>query len=595
MLLGGKLCLITYYLGKLCLASDKGSAMLKIALLMVLTACSTSSLRYAQLMPDKKRTQYEAFGEKYMIATQGAGASQAAKTVLDKGGNIYDAFVAATFAISVERPHSTGIGGGGFLVHHNQRENKTEAVDFREVAPMSSTQNIFLDKNGKQITDKSLTGPFAVAVPGLVAGTLEVHRKYGKLPLAIVMEPAIKMAEEGFSIYPALADALEEEAPRLKRFPSSTKIFFGKNNEPLQAGDLLVQTDLAKSLKLIRDNGRDGFYQGIVSSKIIATVNKYGGKLHKNDFKNYQVKYRKPVEGTYKDYRVVSMPPPSSGGTHVIQILNIVEEDNLKKLGAQSAKAIHLTASAMQIAFADRAKYMGDADFVKVPVKELTSKTYAKKLRNKIGNKALASKDFPIAFKDLYESSETTHFTIMDSVGNVISSTQTINGWFGSALVAEGTGIMLNNEMDDFASHVGGVNLFKAIGGSNNLVAPKKRPLSSMSPTIIFKQDKPYLALGTPSGTRILTCVAQTILNYIEHELPLYDAVSATRYHHQWFPEELWIEKPYLAKAEEEKLSGMGHKIKHKSLGCKIQAVSFKDGKLHGVSDPREEGMAIGL
>ena len=292
------------------------------------------------------------------------------------------------------------------------------------------------------------------------------------------------------------------------------------------------------------------------------------------------------------------MPPPSSGGTHIIQILNILEGYNLKEMGAQSAKAIHLTSTAMQIAFADRAKYMGDADFVTVPVKKLLSKEYAAGLRRLIDeNKALASNKLPVPFHMVPEPDHTTHFTIMDGEGNIVSSTQTINGWFGSAVTVPGTGIVMNNEMDDFASHVGGVNLFGAIGGANNLVSPRKRPLSSMSPTIIFdKKGLPLMALGTPSGTRILTCVMQTTLNVLEHDMNLWDAVAATRFHHQWKPEEIRVGPPYLDADVEAQLEAMGHKINHKSLGCKIQAIKVeKDGVLHGVSDPREEGMSFGI
>lgn len=533
-----------------------------------------------------------------MISTQGQATTKAAKFVFDRGGNIYDAAVAASFAISVERPHSTGIGGGGFMVLHHQKSGLDEAYDFREMAPRKSFQKMFLDKKGKQIKEKSLTGALAAGTPGLVAGVLEIHQKYGQLDLATVMQPAIELAEVGFTIYPALAVALKAKAKDLCRFEASRKIFLKEGCEPKEAGELLVQKDLSHTLKLIAKKKRAGFYEGEIAQKIVASQKKHQGLMTLKDLKYYLVKKRKPIVGNYKGFKIVSMPPPSSGGTHVIQILNILEGLDLKKMGAQSAQAIHHTASAMQIAFADRAEYMGDSDFADVPVETLISKEYAQKLRGKISkNSALSSKNFPVPFSELTpESDHTTHFTLMDGEGNIVTSTQTINGWFGSSLVAAGTGIVMNNEMDDFASHVGGVNLFGAIGGKNNLVMPRKRPLSSMSPTIVYdKKGAPFMALGTPSGTRILTCVMQTILNVLEHEMNLWDAVASTRYHHQWSPEEIRVGPPFFDPKVEQQLIEMGHKINHKSLGCKVQAIQRQaDGSLLGVSDPREEGMSYG-
>lgn len=574
-----------------------------ISALMILgiIACSAKykEFKYAQVIKNHTRSEYEAFGKKYMISTQGEATTKAAKYVFDKGGNIFDAAAAASFAISVERPHSTGIGGGGFMVIHHDKSKKVEAVDFREMAPRKAYSKMYLDKKGKQIKDKSITGALAVGTPGLVAGVIDVHKRYGKLPLATVLKPAIDLAENGMKVYPALAVAMKAEAKRLCKFKAAKKIFLKNGCRPYKAGEILFQKDLAKTLRAIAKYGNAGFYRGYVADQIVKYQKQTGGLITHADLKNYKVKQRIPVEGTYKGYKIVSMPPPSSGGTHVIEILNILEGYDLKSMGAQSAKAVHLTSSAMQLAFADRAAYMGDSDFATVPVDKLISKKYAKALRSKMTvSRSLTSKDFPIPFHKLpYESDETTHFTIMDGQGNIVTSTQTINGWFGSAMVTPGTGIVMNNEMDDFASHVGGVNLFGAIGGKNNLVEPRKRPLSSMSPTIVFnKSGQPFLALGTPSGTRILTCVMQTVLNVIEHDMPLWEAVSATRYHHQWYPEEIRIGPPYLTKDVENKLKAMGHKIKHKSLGCKIQAIMrYDDGRLHGVSDPREEGRSFGI
>ncbi len=570
-----------------------------LSLVGICFACShKDNLRTANLIKNKKRSEYEDRGKKYMISTQGKSTTDAAKFAFDHGGNIFDAATAATFAISVERPHSTGLGGGGFLLSNIAKTGKIEAFDFREMAPKASHSKMFLDKNGKQLKEKSLTGPLAIGTPGLVAGIVEVHRKYGKLPLAKVMQPAIKLANGGFKIYPGLAKALKYKAAKLCQFKASKKIFLNSDCSPKLEGEILIQKDLGETLRIISLKGSAGFYKGSVAKKIIAHQKSYGGLMRMSDLDQYEVKMRDPIIGTYKGYKVVSMPPPSSGGTHIIQILNILEGYDLKAMGAQSSKAIHLTSSAMQIAFADRAEYMGDSDYKDIPVKTLISKEYAKKLRSKIPvDKALSSKDFPIAFKELgLEPDHTTHFTIMDSEGNVVTSTQTINGWFGSSMVADGTGIMMNNEMDDFASNVGGVNLFGAIGGKNNLVEPGKRPLSSMSPTIVYKDNNPILALGSPSGTRILTCVMLTALNILEHDMNLWDAVSATRYHHQWSPEEIRLGDPGFSSAVTKELEEMGHKINRKGLGCSIQAIRRHSNKeLHGVSDPRGEGASYGI
>lgn len=572
--------------------------LLTVLTIIFLSCTSTKKFNEASLIEGKTRSQYEAKSKKYMISTQGHYTTQAAKFALDQGGNIFDAATAASFAISVERPHSTGIGGGGFMIVNDAKTKNVEAYDFREMAPLKAHSKMYLDKNGKQIIRKSLTGPFAVGTPGLVAGVLEVHKKYGKLPLKVVMQPAIDLAEKGFKVYPALSKAMKAEAKHLCKFPASKKIFLNDDCSEKKVGEVLYQKDLARTLKIIAKKGKNGFYKGDIADKIVANQKKYQGLITHKDLAGYKVKLREPIVGQFNGKKIVSMPPPSSGGTHVVQILNILENFDLKKYGAQSAKAVHLTASAMQIAFADRAEYMGDSDFAKVPIKTLISKEYAKKLSKKITlNKALSSDDFPIPFDTLKtEPDHTTHFTIMDSEGNVATSTQTINGWFGSAMVAEGTGIVMNNEMDDFASHVGGVNLFGAIGGKNNLVEPKKRPLSSMSPTIVFDGSEPILALGTPSGTRILTCVMQTVLNYLEYDLPLWQSVAGTRVHHQWRPDEIRVGPPGLPKSVENSLRAMGHKIKHKSLGCSIQAIArYKDKTLHGVSDPRGEGASVGL
>lgn len=569
-------------------------------LLFCLISCVTPyraddpGLQKVGLLTGHTRSQHEAFEKNIMITTQGVETTKAGLRMIELGGNAFDAAAAISFAISVERPHSTGIGGGGFMVVDGPLITSPEAIDFREKAPLKGHSKMFLEKDGSPSKDKSIDGVLASGVPGLVKGVYEMHKKYGALPWNKVVQPAIDLARNGFKVYPNLAKALKYRKDVLSRFPASVKIFFS-DGEPLAEGDLLIQEDLAKTLEAIRDNGPDGFYKGWVARSITKEFKKRGGLITQKDLDLYNVKWRKPVEGKYKDYKIYSMPPPSSGGTHVIQILNTLEPFNLKSSGVQSAKTIHRTATAMQLAFVDRARYMGDSDFIKVPIKGLTSKSYSKTLTSKINNKALKIKEDDLLDAFKYESDETTHFTIADGKGNIVSSTQTINYWMGSGHVVPGTGIVMNDEMDDFSIKEGASNFFGAVGGKNNLVEPEKRPLSSMSPTIVKKDGKTILALGTPSGTRILTCVAQVMLNYLEHELSLWDAVSATRIHHQWSPDSIRIGNPGFELNTESKLLSMGHKLEKKNLGCKIQAISIERGKLHGVSDPRGEGLAKGL
>lgn len=568
---------------------------MKSILLLLLFLTSCSSVRTVPLIEGKKKSTYESFGKEYMISSQGGSSTIAGTKMFEQGGNIVDAAVAVSFAISVERPQSTGLGGGGFLLFYRPGMKTPVAFDFREKAPLKAHSKMYLDQAGNEIPRMSLDGIFSVGVPGLVAGLLDLHKKYGKLPLQKVMAPAIELAEKGFIVYPELAKALQHRSNVLKRYPGSKEIFF-KNNSILKMGDHLVQKDLGKTLRSIANEGKKVFYKGWIAKAIVKESWRLGGLLSLRDFKKYNVKKRVPVMGTYKGKKVYSMNPPSSGGVHVIQILNTVEKEDLGHFGVHHPYTVHKTSAAMQQAFADRARYLGDMDFVKVPIKKLTSKKYAQGISKNIPKeKALKKEDVKAGtFKNWKESDHTTHFSIMTKDGSAIVSTQTINGWFGSGVVAPGTGIVLNNEMDDFSTKVGSVNLFGAIGGQNNLVQPEKRPLSSMSPTLVFDDGRPVLALGTPSGTRILTCVAQTILNYFEHKLPLYESVAAVRYHHQWFPDEIRTDAKGLPFDTKKSLEEMGYKLTEKNLGCRIQAIAWERNKLHGVSDPRGEGMSLG-
>lgn len=497
-----------------------------LLLAAALSACASAPLPLAAPQTPAERARYEGRAENFLASTQGKMASLAAQAMFDKGGNIIDAAIAASFVISVERPHSTGIGGGGFMLFHEGKTGKTYAIDFRERAPLRATRDMFLGKDGQVIRDLSTDGILSVAVPGLIAGLTEIHEKFGTLTLAEVIAPAIHLAENGLEVYPGLAKSLQKRKAALARFASSRKIFLKKDGSLYLVGEKIYQKDLAQSLRLIAAEGKKAFYHGKITREILAESKRRGGFLQQKDFDAYQVKWREPLRGSYKGYELLAMPPPSSGGIHVLEILNILEQDDLKKLGILSAESIHRTAAAMQLAFADRSEYPGDPDFVKVPVEKLIGKPYAATLRAKIGEQANSSASLRPGLGSREESLETTHFSIMDQEGNSVASTQTINLYFGSALVAGNTGILLNNEMDDFSSKHGVANAFGALGGDANAIGPQKTPLSSMSPTIVLKDGIPIMTVGAPGGTRIITCVAQTILNYLEYKLPIYDGRS---------------------------------------------------------------------
>lgn len=565
------------------------------SLILILSIGCSHKVRIIAPTADRPRVAHEAKAPDTMVTTQGGATTRAALHVLGLGGNLIDAFVAASFAISVERPHSTGLGGGGFLMYFDRATNKVYSFDFREIAPHRSRSDMYLTKKGETQELLSQDGALAVATPGLVRGLWDIHQRFGKLPWKDCVEPAVKIAREGFPLYPQLQEALIDRKDVLWEDQEFRKTFFTKEGTVPLLGTLIYQENLAKTLEKIGREGANAFYEGEVASAIIKSIRDKGGIMTHKDLREYRMKEREPVTASFKGLKIFSMPPPSSGGIHVIQILKMLEKYDLKSMKPQSAEAVHLTANAMQRAFLDRAMYLGDPDFNVVPVKKLLDEKYLSEMAEKINTPNAIAADNLRPVKLPYESSDTTHFSLADKEGNLVASTQTINGWFGSGVIAQGTGIILNNEMDDFAQKVGAQNLFGAVGGKFNLVEPRKRPLSSMSPTIITKDGAPYMALGSPSGTRIITCVAQTILNAVEFEMPLYEAVSATRIHQQWQPDVLKVEAPYLSSDVEEALKKKGHKITHESLGCSIQAIK-RDGKSWtGVSDPRGEGLAQGL
>jgi gamma-glutamyltranspeptidase/glutathione hydrolase len=547
---------------------------------------------------------YQAVAKHGMVATAHPLASKAAIDILKKGGNAFDAAVAASFVISVVRPQSTGIGGGGFLLTWEQKAKKTEVYDFRERAPALATRDMYVNKDGsergqifegKLVPNSSLNGHLSVGVPGLVAGLVEVHAKKGKLKLSEVMEAAIDIAESGFTVYGGLAEDIIDRKDILSAFPSSQKIFL-PSGVPLKVGDRLVQKDLAWTLKQIAAKGRDGFYKGEVAERIIAEMKKGSGILSAKDLLDYKVKTRDPIRGSYRGFKIVSMPPPSSGGVHIVQMLNMLENVEFGKFAHGSAESIHILSEVMRRAFADRAEYLGDPEFVKVPIKGLISKDYAKKLYTSIDlKKATPSAVVKPGNPEAYESPSTTHLSVVDSEGNAVSTTQTINYSFGSCVVAEGTGIVLNDEMDDFSKKPGTANVFGLVGNEANAIAAGKTMLSSMSPTLVFdKDDKLILAVGSPGGPRIISATLQTIINVIDHKMPLDQAVHAARIHHQWSPDILRVEAATLSLEVSKSLEVLGHKIDAINTIGDVQAVGTAPQGLIGVSDTRSEGQPMG-
>lgn len=530
-----------------------------------------------------------------MVASEQELATQVGLDILKRGGNAVDAGVAVGFALAVVLPNAGNIGGGGFMMIHDAKTGKNVALDFREMAPAKASRDMYLDDKGNVAPGRSLYTHLAVGVPGTVAGLTHALQKYGTMKLSDVIAPAVKLAEKGYEVSPSLALILAAERDHLGQWDSSKAIFF-KDGRPLQAGEKLVQKDLAKSLKLIGKKGPSVFYEGEIGKKIVAEMDKHNGLITAADLKNYKVVEREPVVGNYRGYQVMSMPPPSSGGIHIIQMMNILERYPLKQYGADSAQTIHLMAEAMKLAYADRAEYLGDPDFNKVPVKGLTSRAYADELAKKINpDRATPSAEIKPGKPQPYESDQTTHFSVADNKGNLIATTYTLNLNFGSGIVAGGTGITLNNEMDDFSAKPGVPNAFGLVGGEANAVGPAKRPLSSMSPTFVLKDGKPFLVTGSPGGSRIITTTMQTILNVIEHDMNVAEATVTPRVHHQWAPDQLRIEKGISADTIKI-LQDKGQKISVQPSMGRTQTIQIKDGMFYGYSDPRNpDGRTLGF
>ena len=528
-----------------------------------------------------------------MVATQEALASDIGLKILKDGGNAVDAGVAVGFALAVTLPRAGNIGGGGFMMIYDAKQGKTVALDYREKAPSSASRDMYLDEDGNAVSDLSRYHGLAVGVPGTVAGLLKALEDHGTMSRGQVMAPAIALAEDGIEVTAGLSESLTALSDRMQKWPSTKKVFFKHDGSAYQPGERLKQPELAKSLKLIAAKGADGFYKGETASKLVKAVNEAGGSMSLQDLANYEAIAREPVKGDYRGYEIVSMPPPSSGGIHIVQILNILEGYPLKDYGQNSAQTIHLMAEAMQLAYADRSEYLGDSDFIDVPASGLASQAYADKLRTLINpDKATPASTIKANNPLPYESDQTTHFSIVDKDGNAIANTYTLNFSYGTGLVAEGTGILLNNEMDDFSAKPGVPNGYGLIGGDANAVEANKRPLSSMSPTLVFKDSKPYIVTGSPGGSRIITTVTQIISNVIDHDMNIAEATHAPRIHDQWLPDEIRVEKA-LNIDTVKKLESMGHTVSPKSAMGSTQSIMITPNGVYGSSDPRIVDAAV--
>ena len=521
-----------------------------------------------------------------MVSTQHFLATRVGEKILNKGGNAYDASIAIAFTLAVVLPRAGNIGGGGFMVMYDKETEKSYSIDYREKAPLLSTKDMYLNQDGS-FNDQMLStfGYLSIGVPGTVAGLWDVHKKFGSLPWSVLLEDAIDLAEKGFEITPFLADILFKYNEKLSFFNETKNIF--QASYPNFEGELLTQTDLAKTLKIISEKGRDGFYKGSVANKIAKAMKDNNGLITKLDLENYNPVWRKPLISQYRGNNVITMGPPSSGGLHIIQMLNILENYDLKEINHNSKEYINLLTEVMKYAYSDRSKYLGDPDFYDVPVEKITSKNYGTRIFNdiEIGQSKPVGEVKPGMYLET-ESHETTHFSVADADGNIVSSTYTLNSTFGSGVVIKGTGIVMNNEMDDFSAAPGIPNQFNLLGAEANEIAPNKRPLSSMTPTIVMKNNELFFTTGSPGGSRIISAVLQSILNIIDFDMNLEETTPARRMHHQWFPDILEVEY-FIDNKIRKELEDMNYSIVITDPLTCLQLIMYKDKKFYGYGDFR--------
>ncbi len=526
-----------------------------------------------------------------MVVSAHPSASQVGLDILKKGGNAVDAAVAVQFALAVVYPGAGNLGGGGFMVYRSAG-GELAALDFREKAPGRASRDMYLDPEGNAITDKSLFGHLAAGVPGSVDGMVKAHARFGKLSWTEVVQPALDLARNGFPITDQQAAEFNDIQGDIKKY-NPGKVYFIKKK--FSSGDTWVQADLANTLQLIRDNGREGFYGGQVADQIEAEMAAGGGIISKEDLKNYQSQWREPLVGNYKEYKVITMPPTSSGGIALLQLLNSVEEYPLKRWGFNSDSTVQIMVEAERRVYADRATHLGDPDFYKVPQKYLVNPIYSKyRMKNFNWEKATLSSDIK-AGEVPSESEETTHFSIVDRDGNAVSLTTTLNGGYGSMVFVKGAGFLLNNEMDDFSVKPGSPNMYGLLGGEANSIVPGKRMLSSMTPTILEKGGELFMVVGTPGGSTIITSVFQTILNVVEFGKGMQAAVNAKKIHHQWFPDEVVLEKGALDSLSRVNLENKGYKFRERKAIGRVDAILKTPwGYYEGGADPRGDDTKLG-
>jgi gamma-glutamyltranspeptidase / glutathione hydrolase len=541
--------------------------------------------------------------EKGMVVSAQHLATEVGVNILRHGGSAIDAAVAVGYALAVVYPAAGNLGGGGFMTIWFADGRKT-FLDFREKAPRAATRDMYLDKDGNIIKGLSTTGWLAVGVPGTVSGLEYARKKYGTMTRAALIEPAIKLAEDGFTLEQGDVDKLASETENLRRFPATTEIFLNKG-QPFVAGQRLVQPDLAGTLRLIGKHGADGFYRGKTGAAIVKASRAGGGIIDQEDLDRYETRELAPIECDYRSYHVISAPPPSSGGVAICEMLNILEEYPLRELGWGSAQALHYEIEAMRHAYADRSSLLGDPDFVGNPSPKLIDKGYAARIRDTIKpDRAGISGDIRQGVAP-HEGSNTTHFSIIDDAGNAVSMTYTLNDEFGAKVVASGTGVLMNDEMDDFTPNPGAANIYGSVQGDANAIVPGKAPRSSMAPTIMTRDGKPVLILGTPGGRRIITTVLQTILNVVDFQMNIQEAVDAPRIHHQWLPEVTNMERYALSPDTRKVLESMGYRFENSEPANHVAAIlvgapslggkAVGQNRFYGANDPRGgTGLALG-
>jgi gamma-glutamyltranspeptidase/glutathione hydrolase len=536
-----------------------------------------------------------------VVASTNEIASKVGVDVMKRGGNAVDAAIAVAFALAVTHPAAGNLGGGGFMMIR-LKDGRTTAIDYREMAPAAATRNIYLDKNGNVLEGDggSIEGYRAAGIPGTVRGMELALKKYGsgKMTWAQLIEPARRLAANGFNVTYSLSRSLRSSREYLSKYTETKRIYLN-NGKFYNEGDVFVQPDLAATFVRLQQRGPNEFYEGQTAQLIVADMKRHNGLITSDDMRGYVAKERQPLRGNYRGYEVISMPPPSSGGAVLIEMLNILEGYDFKKMDWASADRYHLMTEAMRRAFADRAEYMGDTDFAKVPIAGLIDKKYAAQLRNTINPERASSSEQVKAGKPVgYESDETTHFTVVDADGNAVANTYTLNNSYGSAVVAKGTGLIMNDEMDDFAAKPGTANLYGLIQGERNAVAPRKRPLSAMTPTFVLRKDGGlWFTVGSPGGPTIINTVLDVITNVIDYGMNIQQAIDAPRIHHQWFPDELVFEPYGLSGDTQSALTARGHKLaKPRYLGdAEGIMIEEKTGMRLGATDPRRsDGLAVG-